>query len=95
MMNTELINRLATQVGLEVILDSIFTPEVDYGGEVGEVSMQIQEWLIPFAALIAEECAKITESTLEGYSEDNEGGWKIFGENSAAEIRKCFTWNKP
>ena len=49
--------------------------------------------LYRFAALIAEECAKIAEMTYEGgcdRDEDDNSGLDFMGDNSADAIRKAF-----
>jgi hypothetical protein len=51
-----------------------------------------RDWAEAFAALLADECAKIAENTFEGgcSGQDGDSGYDFMGENSAAAIRARF-----
>lgn len=83
-MDKELIERLAKEAGIDVKSDTL---------------CRYEGWREPmekFAALVAEECAKLVSNTYEGScnSQDGESGYDFFGENSSEAIRAMFLMRK-
>lgn len=85
---SELIERLAKEAGIGELID--FTPEHGSCRPFLEIE---PEQLAYFAALVAEECARIAENTYEGgssNSENGDSGYDFNGDNSAEAIRATF-----
>lgn len=89
-MDKELIERLAVLSGLAEA-----GPDVRPKGELHLVPFRDDDSrsvVEAFAALIAEECAKIAEETFEGQcpTDDDSSGYSFMGESSAEAIRAAF-----